>query len=33
MYHNNKLGEYHISFNDGTSDKAEHIDGVELVLL
>ena len=29
------FGEYHISFNGGTSDyiKAEDLDGVELVLL
>ena len=35
MYYNNELGEYHIFFNDGTSDfvKAEDTDGVELVLL
>ena len=35
MYYNNKLGEYYISLNDGTSDyvKAEDIDGVELALL
>ena len=32
---NNKLGEYHMSFNDETSDyiMAEDIDGVEHVLL
>ena len=35
MYYNNKIGEYPISFNDGTSSsvKAKDIDGVELVLL
>ena len=35
VFYSNKLGEYHISFNDGTLDyvKAEDIDGVELVLL
>ena len=34
MYYNN-IEEYHISFNDGTSDyvEAEDIDGVELVFL
>ena len=35
IYHNNSLGEYHISFNDGTSDyvKTKEIDGVQFVLL